>query len=211
MDQAKSPGRPSGRQPDQVRRQLLDAARGLFAGNEFTAVSVKRIARRAGVNSAMIHYYFGDKRGLYLAIAEEVLGPLMTRLQHSGEDPGGGLEEFIQGYTELLMANPWWPGFLLREIVYGSEDFLGSFAEKFRERMRNSLLARITEEVEGGRLRPDLDPKLTMLSLIGLLVFPFLAQPLANRVLDLELQGLDARSLAAHTAKLFLQGVSADD
>ncbi len=203
MDEVSSPGRPSGRPPDEVRQQLLAAARALFADNEFTAVSIKRIARRAGVNSAMIQYYFGGKRGLYLAIAEEVLGPLLEHLRE-----GADLEAFIKDYTAVLTANPWWPGFLLREVVLGGDDLRASFADRFGTRMRGGLLALLNAGIDGGELRPDLDPRLTLQSLIGLLVFPFLAQPLMRKVLDLDLAEIGAAGLARHTTALFLHGVA---
>lgn len=202
MSKQKTPGRPSGRPPDQVRERLMEAARALFARNEFTAVSVKRIARRAGVNGAMIHYYFGDKRGLYLAIAEEVLGPLLEHLGARAEP-----EDFIRGYTEVLMANPWWPGFLLREVVFGADDFRAEFAARFGERVRSGLLAPIARRVERGEMRADLDPRLTLMSLIGLVVFPFLARPLASRVLGVDLDQVGAAALAQHTQALFRHGV----
>lgn len=180
----------------------MQAARALFARNEFTAVSVKRIAASAGVNGAMIHYYFGDKRGLYLAIAEEVLGPLLEHLSASAEP-----EDFIRGYTEVLMANPWWPGFLLREVVFGADDFRAEFAARFGERMRTGLLAPIARRIQSGGMRADLDPRLTLVSLIGLVVFPFLARPVASRVLGVDLDQVGAAALARHTQMLFRHGV----
>lgn len=202
MNAKRTPGRPSG-SSDAVRQRLIEAARTLFAGNEFNAVSIKRIARSAGVNPAMIHYYFGDKRGLYLAIAEEVLGPLLDHLNPSTEP-----EDFIRGYTEVLIANPWWPGFLLREVVLGAEDFRAEFAARFGERLRAGLLAPIEARIRGGAMRADLDPRLALLSLMGLVVFPFLARPVAARVLGLNLDEIGADALARHTQAMFRHGVS---
>ncbi|MBL4819671.1 MAG: TetR/AcrR family transcriptional regulator, partial [Gammaproteobacteria bacterium] len=65
-------GRPIGGDSEKVKQKLLDAARQLFISCEFKAVSVRQIAKSAGVNGAMVNYYFGGKRGLYLAMVEQV-------------------------------------------------------------------------------------------------------------------------------------------
>ena len=61
---SRGPGRPRAEQALDARQALLDAARELFAREGFDRVSTKRLADEAGVNPAMIHYYFGDKAGL---------------------------------------------------------------------------------------------------------------------------------------------------
>ena len=65
-------GRRAGRKPAQgaanVRQDLLRAARELFTEQGFEATTIKQIAQRAGANTAMIHYYFGDKAGLHLSL-----------------------------------------------------------------------------------------------------------------------------------------------
>src|SRR5678815_6090761 len=65
-------GRPSARDDATVRESLLEAARRLFLARGFAAVSIREIAAEAGATAAMIHYYFGDKLGLYRAMLEAV-------------------------------------------------------------------------------------------------------------------------------------------
>ncbi|WP_406564711.1 TetR/AcrR family transcriptional regulator [Marinobacter subterrani] len=51
------------------------------------------IAKQSGATPAMIHYYFGNKQGLYEAVLQHALGPILSRLQSAteytpdGEDP----------------------------------------------------------------------------------------------------------------------------
>jgi AcrR family transcriptional regulator len=82
-------------QPDERRKQILDAARGLFAERPFTTVSVADVAEAAGVARTLVHHYFGGIRELFLAVAsEDVEGldavhfrgpeaPLRRRLAHN--------------------------------------------------------------------------------------------------------------------------------
>lgn len=77
---AKRPGRPAG--TTDTRERILDSARELFAANGFDKTSVRAIATAAGVDSALVHHYFGTKQQLFTAAVHipidpmSVLGPL---------------------------------------------------------------------------------------------------------------------------------------
>lgn len=58
-------------QPEQRRTQLIDAARELFATRPYEDVSTRELAEHAGVTRGLVHHYFGDKRGLFLAVMRE--------------------------------------------------------------------------------------------------------------------------------------------
>lgn len=85
------------------RARLLDAALRLFAEQGFAKTSIRQIAEAASVNTALISYYFGDKKGLYnAAYTEPFGGPLQA-----SAGPGGGslalfLEQFITGFMQPL-------------------------------------------------------------------------------------------------------------
>ncbi|PIE27589.1 MAG: TetR family transcriptional regulator, partial [Micrococcales bacterium] len=68
--------------PD-TRQQILDAARTLFAQRGFSATSVRAVARKAAVDPALIHHYFGSKDGLFLAIVELPFNPsdILSRVE----------------------------------------------------------------------------------------------------------------------------------
>ena len=63
---------------DNARERLLQAGRHLFMRQEYHRVSIRRLAERAQVNSAMIAYYFGDKRGLFRAVLLSYVDPIRT-------------------------------------------------------------------------------------------------------------------------------------
>ena len=81
-------GRPSADDPRDVRAQLLAAARDLFTRFGFDAVSTRQLAAEAETTPAMIHYYFGDKHGLYRALLEEVIPPVLDKLEARAGRPG---------------------------------------------------------------------------------------------------------------------------
>ncbi len=199
------PGRPAAKTgTDDVKEQLLRAAQELFGAAEISAVSTKRIAQQAGVNAAMISYYFGSKRGLYLAMVEQTIGGMIERL--SDAKPDTAITSFIEEYAQLLVANPWWPRFMIREVLFGDPAFRAEFATQLGARMRKTLFASLQRDIHAGDLRADLNPVLTTVSLIGMLVFPVLALPMVRQILEQSGVALEPQELSTHVTRLFLEG-----
>jgi AcrR family transcriptional regulator len=114
------PGRPAGN--SDTRERILASARELFARNGITNTSIRAVAAAAGVDSALVHHYFGTKEKLFAAAVHipidpmDVIGPLR-------EVP---VEEL--GYTLPSMLLPLWDSEIgaafiatLRSILAGTE------------------------------------------------------------------------------------------
>jgi len=209
------PGRPvraEGEGADAVRLRLVDSARALFTRRGFGEVSVREIAREAGVTPAMIAYYFGDKQGLYEAMLISVFDTLLARVRElAAQSPTSTapVEAFIRLYVGTIASQPWLPALLLREVIATDSAVRARFIERFAVRAAALLPGLISAEIAGGALRSDLDPKQAILSLVGMCAFPFLAHPITGKVLGYELDAEFAERLAAHASKLFLDGARA--
>ncbi|HWP94167.1 MAG TPA: TetR family transcriptional regulator [Gammaproteobacteria bacterium] len=194
-----------------VKRALLDTARRLFASRGFEAVTLRLLAREVGVNPALIHYYFGDKQGLYEAMLQDTLAPLFARLDAllpADAPAGDGIRAFLANYMRLLAANPWLPPLVMREVLEEGGRFRERFIRQFASRGGGLLVRLIEREQQAGRLRRDLDPTLAALSLVSLAVFPFLALPVTSRVFGMAVNEVFIERLVAHTERLFLVGVA---
>jgi TetR/AcrR family transcriptional regulator len=205
------PGRPPGGD-GAVRDALLETARGLFLSRGFASVTIRQIAAAAGSSPATIHYHFGDKLGLYRAMLEAAIAPVADALQRVGRASSGpdvGLEEVIGLYCRMLAANPWVPALIVQEVLTEGGPFREQFIEQFAGRLAPLLVAIIRREQSAGAVRDDVEPRLAALSAIGLTVFPFLALPVAGRVLGLSVEGEAVDRLAAHTARVLMQGIGA--
>jgi AcrR family transcriptional regulator len=195
---------------EQVRDRLLEVAQERFAARGYAAVSVRELARAAHVSPAMIAYYFRDKAGLLDAVLERVFERLLAQVRVLAEAPAPGadaLERLIRLYVETLGHEPWIPAFILREVLGGDAERRARFSARFPARLVPVVLPFLRREVASGRLRSDLDPVLTVVSLIGMCAFPFLAHPLIGPVLGYELDEGFRQRLADHTARLFVEGV----
>src|SRR6185503_5003156 len=93
-----------------ARGRILDAAERAFADHGMAGARVASIAAEAGVNKAMLYYYFGNKEELYEAVVERVFTQIMERGRQSGAfDPAAGVESlagFIEGYASVVEAHP---------------------------------------------------------------------------------------------------------
>ena len=194
---------------EDVRRRLVGVARELFAARGFGEVGIREIARAAGVTPGMISYYFGDKQGLYEAMIGSVLEDMLAHVRELAAEPEAGtgaLEALIRLYTATIASQPWVPALLMREIVTGDSDVRARFVARFASRVAALLPGMVAAEIASGDLRADLDPRLAVLSIFGMCIFPFLAHPVAGKVLGYELDAAFAERLIAHTTRLFFDG-----
>jgi TetR/AcrR family transcriptional regulator len=207
---ARRPGRPA-QSAGEVRESLLDAARTLFLRYGFRAVSSRQVAAAAGVNPAMIHYYFDGKEGLYRAMLESAIAPVISRLSAMVGDPSAvDLHGLMRAYMRTMAANPWIPGLIVREVLSPDGSFRQMFVRDFAGRFAPMLRSVIAREVEAGRLRGDLDPSLTVVSLLSLALFPFVSLPITSRVLGIETNESGLDKLIVHTLRVFQRGVAGE-
>lgn len=204
-------GRPPSSAETQVRESLLNAARSLFLRYGFRAVSSRQVAAAAGVNPAMIHYYFEGKEGLYRAMLETAIAPVVMRLQAMlGNPQSADVEGLVRTYMNTLAANPWIPGLIVREVLTPDGSFRQAFVRDFAGRFAPMLRNIIGREVEGGRLRADLDPSLTVVSMLGLALFPFISLPVTTRVLGVDASEAGVEKLITHTVRVLLHGIASE-
>lgn len=125
----RAPGPASGRSDDR-RTKLIDTAIAMFTLRPYAEVSIEELAAEAGVAKGLLYYYFGDKRGLYVAALQQLAGALrdrlaeaeaiteadpLTRLRHGLDVHLSFIERYTAGYRELMSSIGLYPE--LREIV----------------------------------------------------------------------------------------------
>lgn len=194
-----------------ARTKILEAAESLFAERGFTGTAIRDIAAKAQVNGAMIHYYFGNKEGLYQA----VLGALALKVRDTfGEIASSDgstrdrLIPLVEAFASYVLSHPNFTRILYRELLTGGER-LKQMARKYASVNYTMLRNAIAEGVRRGELR-ELDIDLAPVSLLGMIaVFQFL-RPVVSTVLGK--QNYDERFIkrvAEHTVELFLNGAQA--
>ncbi|GAD61222.1 TetR/AcrR family transcriptional regulator [Aquipseudomonas alcaligenes] len=204
----RAPGRPTAAATVQ-REQLLSIATDLFAQQGIQATRLRAIAERAGVTPALLNYYFGSKERLVEAMVEERFLPLVARaaaqLQQAGDDPLALVEAFIRDMVRNVTEQPWLSQLWVREILCEG----GVLRERLMHRvapMVPLLLAQKFAAAQArGALNPGLDPRLLVVSLIGLTLLPYAAAPIWRGVFANPEIGDDA--LITHTLALLKGGM----
>ena len=102
------------------REVILAAATELFAAQGYSGVTIKEIATKAKVNSALLYYYFEDKEGLYRTVLNELVGSLSRgiggSLAGSPPTPEEGVRRFVAAQAERFAANKAFSRLVLREL-----------------------------------------------------------------------------------------------
>lgn len=209
--QRRAPGRPSGDAPDQ-RERLLDAALACYVRRGIAATSFRDIAAEAEVTAAMLHYYFGDKPQLRQAVIDErilpVLAAMQGRLQEAGDDVAALVAGFVGGIGQIVASHPWLPSLWVREVLTDGGALRDVMFETIGPRLPVMMAQRFAEAQRRGALNPDLDPRLLMVSLVGLTLFPAAGAPIWRRLFDAD--DLDYEALRRHTLVLLDRGLELD-
>jgi AcrR family transcriptional regulator len=203
-------GRPSGDDLD-LRARLLDAAIAQFARVGIGATPLRAIASEAEVTPAMLHYYFGDKPRLVQALVEErllpALAPLRVQLERAGDDPRVLIETFVRGIGEVVARHPWLPPLWVREVLCDGGALREVLFAQAVPGVPQLLARRFAAAQADGRLNADLDPRLLVVSLVGLTLFPAAGAPIWRRAFGAE--GLGPEAMLKHTLALLDGGVGA--
>ena len=163
-----------------TEERIKAAARKVFHQKGYAGTRTRDIAEEAGINHAMLNYYFRSKEKLFEIVMMETMGQFFKGVGVILNDESTSLEEKIEqvvaNYIDLLLEEPDLPTFILNEVRTNPEPFVAN--TPILQALEHSVLARqYAETVAEGRIT---EPNLmhTVLSVISLVIFPFIAQPI---------------------------------
>jgi TetR/AcrR family transcriptional regulator len=169
--------------PEPSRSAILHAAVEEFAEQGEDGARMEAIARAAGVNKALLHYYFGNKEGLYAAALDWVLAGMLERQLAILQGPGSAgrriLRHLLSNFQGMASL-PVYARLMGHEMVrarQGQSARLPRMVEDYFRPLVAVLTAVLEEGMAQGEFRP-LDPTQTLLSLMGANVFYFHAAPI---------------------------------
>jgi TetR/AcrR family transcriptional regulator len=214
LKSSKRRGRPPGRRSGDVavasKPELIDVAARLFAMHGYEATSLREVAEGAGVTPAMVAYYFRDKAGLLEAVVVSGLELMLQTLREvvDGPDDVPFLSRFLRAYLVTLSDKPWLPQILVREVISRDGPLRQLFIDRFAVNALELVPPKVLEEITAGRLRADLDPRFAMLSMLGMCVFPFIAEPVLGPMLGYQLDSEFADDYSRHLISLMERGAA---
>jgi TetR/AcrR family transcriptional regulator len=197
------------RSPEEVKQKILVAAEELFAEKGFASTSIREIASRAGVNSAMIYYYFEDKQGLYRNIIDFCSNEtyrMLLRAFKGRRDPADQLKEFCIEYARAHYLNRDIVKIIHREMLADGED-MSDFVRLYFKKSLDTVCDILERGIDTGKFR-EVDKELTAATLFGLILFIFLTESVVASLRDIS--SLDESTVVGITGELidiFLSGI----
>ena len=185
------PRRGSRRQPEVSRYAILQAALVEFAQEGLAGARMDRIAVSAGVNKALLYYYFHDKERLYGEVLDRFFAPLRQRVMTVCDQPGTAGERFLsyaRTHFDAIAESPYYAHIFMGELMSASRGgsvHLDRIIENYVLAIGSRVLALVQEGVDSGEFRP-VDAAQFVPSAIGSIVHYFLTAPLRRKFLHEE-------------------------
>lgn len=167
--------------------KIISAARSVFLVHGKEGARMQDIADKAGINKALLHYYYRSKDHLFQKVFRAEITQLVEQIIAAIDDAHdfyGFLENFVGTYVGAVSMRK----NMLRFILWESDKNQMQFSQYFLEEIdrhgfdRNPILARIQDAVDTGRIRP-VEPAHLLISIIGMCLFPILASDIMRQLL----------------------------
>jgi AcrR family transcriptional regulator len=167
---------------DESIRSILDAAKEVFVSAGFAGARIDEIAKRAGVNKAMIYYRIGDKQTLYAQVLHEIFGDMAKRVEEkikAHQSPEEKLRLYIRDILSIVEKHPYVPRFMMWELASGGESFPEVAVQDLAQLI--TLLAKILQEGVEKEVFLGINPFIVQMMVVGTMAFYQASQPIRTK------------------------------
>jgi len=178
----------SRRQPDKTRADILRAAMQEFAHEGVAGARTDAIAKTAGVNKALLYYYFKDKETLYGAVLDQVFGGLRATIRpilESSLTPRQKVLAYAGAHFDYVAASPMYPRVVQWEMMRSKRagvTQLRRIAQTYFQPTYLKLAQVLREGIAAGEFR-EVDPMHFVPSMIAVIVFYFSSLPVVRALM----------------------------
>jgi len=174
---------------ENTEEKIIEAANSVFEKKGYDGTKMQEIADKAGINKALLHYYFRSKDKLFEMIFGLAFRKLIGELEFlfdTGIPVKDKISIFVDKHTDFIGMNRHLPLFIINEVNRRPEIFVKLLEGIYEKDNRlNKLLKQIDEETKAGILKP-FDPRQIFLNIIAMNIFPFAAKPLVKGILRMD-------------------------
>ncbi|WP_163516897.1 TetR/AcrR family transcriptional regulator [Gelidibacter japonicus] len=164
-----------------TEHQILDAAKDVFQSKGMDGARMQEIADKAGINKAMLHYYYRSKQLLFEAVfknAFSLLAPQLNAILNDDSSIEDKIRKFTSDYTSFMMKHPYLPNFIINELNR-NEDFILKLKDNTGFPNLEKFKTKVDSEIREGILKP-IDADQLFVNILALNIFPFLGKPLVK-------------------------------
>lgn len=165
---------------DDSRTAILDAAERLFARQGFEATTIKQLGTEAGVNTALLYYYFQDKTALYRATLQRLIAGFVAEGMRRMDQPAGpeaAIRVFVEGQMAAMLARPNVARILVRELVDHGAEHAEALIAEHTAGMFERLCGVIEAGQRAGVFRRELEPRFAAVSVVSQVMWILVARP----------------------------------
>ncbi len=173
----------------ETEQKIIDAAQSVFREKGLDGARMQEIADRAGINKALLHYYFRSKDRLFQTVFRtEVQGVFQRMIE--AVTATENIREFLRTFINTYLDNISERSYLIRFVMWESENKSDEFETIFKQVMstkgftKNPLVQRIEQAVADGQIRA-VNPYHFVLSLIGMCVLPYVAPTAVRNIIGI--------------------------
>ena len=164
-----------------AQEKIKESARNVFTRKGFAATRTRDIAEEAGINLALLNYYFRSKEKLFEIVYLEKMQKFFGFIGPIIYDDSTSLDKKIEGivsiYIDMLLDNPDIPFFILGESRNNPAIVLNAMPKK--DFLKNSVFIQQLREKKPGQ-----DPYQFLLTMLGMTIFPFLMKPVFQKITE---------------------------
>lgn len=174
-----------------TEEKILKAAEVVFMRDGYDGSRMQDIADVAGINKALLHYYFRSKDKLFEKVFDAKIQGFFPKVDEVFNQDIPFIDKihfFIEGYIELLRKNPYLPLFVLNTV--NNKDKSG-FIKKMPIQLSRKVADSYQHDLKKGTVKV-LNPAQFIISLMGMCIFPFLAKPILMDMFKADNAAFDA-------------------
>ena len=168
--------------------KILKAAKQEFVIKGFSGARMQEIADSAGINKALLHYYFRTKEQLFQRVFEEALAGFINSINEVFESDASIFEKinsFVNQYIDRMIENPFLPSFVLHELNQNPEGFIQRMGETGKFPRPQKFLIQLENGIKEGLIKP-ISTINFMVNMISMCVFPFIGKPVIQSIFHLD-------------------------
>lgn len=165
---------------------ILEAAKRIFQEKGMIGARMQEIANEAGINKALLHYYFRSKQLLFEAVFKKAFSMLALQLNaviNADTSICEKIKSFSHNYISFVIKHPYLPNFILQELNR-NPDFIQNLVKEKNFPNIAKFKEQVNEKVADGTLR-NIKAEQLFINIMALNIFPFIGAPLLKGFINI--------------------------
>ena len=166
---------------------ILEAAKDVFHRKGMAGARMQEIADKAGINKALLHYYYRTKQLLFEAVFKQafnIIGPKLGSVLNSELSLEEKIRSFTNKYVSFIIKHPYLPNFIIQELN-SNPQFIEQLVNNDKFPDITGFKNQVEKLIEDGKIRP-IDANQLFINIISLNIFPFIGKPLLKGFLNVD-------------------------